>query len=112
MPTSNAYRSNEEIGAQLDRIERTLLATRKTHLTMDEAALYLGYSKSHLYKLTCSHVLPYSKPQGKVIYFAVDDLNNYMAKNRINSSEESEQQAAAYIVAHPTPTTRRKGGKQ
>lgn len=79
-------------------------------LTIDEVALLTGLSRSHLYKLTCTHQIPHYKPNGKLLYFDRKEIDNWMRQGKVNSTLESEQQAAAYLVAHPTPTTHRKGG--
>ena len=34
----------------------------------EEAAMFLGISKSALYKMTHNHVIPYFKPNNKMIY--------------------------------------------
>ena len=41
----------------------------KTMLTSDEAARYMGISKTYLYKLTMLRKIPYYKPMGKMCYF-------------------------------------------
>ena len=38
-------------------------------LTFEQGCNYLGYAKSYVYKLTSSGILPYSKPNGKSIFF-------------------------------------------
>lgn len=52
-------------------------------LSIDEACDYLGYTKSYVYKLTSSGVLPYSKPNGKKIFFDPGELNNWMMSRPI-----------------------------
>lgn len=101
----------KEILSRLEAIEQYSLLAAKAVLTIADAALLTGLSKSHLYKLTCTHQIPHYKPNGKLLYFDRKDLENWMKQGKINTTLESEQQAAAYLVAHPTPTTtRRKGG--
>lgn len=102
----------QEIIMRLDAIEQYSLLAAKSVLTITDAALLTGLSKSHLYKLTCTHQIPHYKPNGKQLYFDRKELEDWMRQGKVNSTMESEQQAAAYLVAHPTPTTtRRKGGK-
>ena len=46
----------------------------KRVLTFDEGCTYLGYAKSYVYKLTSAGVLPFSKPNGKSIFFDREKL--------------------------------------
>jgi excisionase family DNA binding protein len=52
-----------ELGQRLERIE-TLLRGQKDTLTFDEASVYIGISKSYLYKLTAGCKVPHYKPVG------------------------------------------------
>lgn len=56
--------------------------------TIEDTATYTGLSKSQLYKLAQAHVLPYSKPSGKVIFFKREDVINWLLSNRYASAEE------------------------
>lgn len=89
---------NEDIKNQLDRIERYSLLAAKNVLCFDDVSLLTGLSKSHLYKLTCSHQIPHYKPNGKQIYFDRIELESWMKQNRISSNQELAQKAANYIV--------------
>ena len=81
------------------------LLAAKNVLTLDDAALLTGLSKSHLYRLTCTHQIPYYKPSGKQIYFDRGELEAWMKQNRVATVKEVEQQAFAYVV-----TGKQKGG--
>ena len=70
----------------------------KNVLTLEDVALLTGLSKSHLYKLTCTHQIPYYKPNGKQIYFDRGEVEAWMKQNRVATQQESDQQAAAYVV--------------
>jgi excisionase family DNA binding protein len=67
-------------------------------LTAEEAARFLGLEKSYLYKLTSSGVLPYSKPNGKRIYFARKDLVDWALSNRKKSCAEMETEAFTFMA--------------
>lgn len=77
------------------RIEvlENLIRDAKQVLTLEEAALYMGVSKSSLYKMTHKHELPFFRPNGKLIYFEKAELLNWMRQNR-NMSEGETQEAA------------------
>ncbi|MDR2919103.1 MAG: helix-turn-helix domain-containing protein [Tannerella sp.] len=88
----------EKILDQLSRIERNSLLSAKNVLTFEDVALLTGLSKSHLYKLTCSHQIPHYKPNGKQIYFDRLELENWMKQNRVSTSNEIDKMATDYIV--------------
>jgi len=83
---------------QLDRIERNSLLAAKNVLNLEDVALLTGLSKSHLYKLTCSHQIPMYKPNGKQIYFDRVEIEAWMKQNRVATMQEIEQTATNYIV--------------
>lgn len=62
-------------------------------IRLEEAASYLGVSKSHLYKLTSKSEIPHYKPNGKTIYFKRGDLDNWVLRRRVASREEVRQNA-------------------
>ena len=76
--------------------EQNLL--KKEVLNFNEGARYLELSQSHLYKLTSSGSIPHYKPNGKKIYFNRQELDQWRLRNRCNSQEELEQQAANYLI--------------
>lgn len=86
---------------QLDKIERaTLLATiaTKNVLVFDEVAVYMGVSKSHLYKLTSASLIPHYKPRGKMLYFDREELEKWLLQNRVATTDEIEERATAYTA--------------
>lgn len=74
-------------------IMENLLRDAKQVLTLEEAALFMGISKSSLYKMTHKHELTFFRPNGKIIYFEKSELLNWMRQNR--SMSEAETKAAA-----------------
>lgn len=91
---------------QLNRIEQYTLLSAKNVLSLEDVAALTGLSKSHLYKLTCTHQIPFYKP-GKQIYFDRSELERWMKQNRVATQAEIEAQAATYLV-----TKDMKGGKR
>lgn len=89
---------SEEIRERLDRIERLTLLSAKNVLCFDDLVLLTGLSKSHLYKLTCSHQIPHYKPNGKQLYFDRAEIENWMKQNRISTTDEIETAAVNYLV--------------
>lgn len=74
----------------------------KEVFTMDEAAEYLGLSKSTMYKLNQSRAIPYYQPNGKTIYYDRADIIAYARTNRVASMSELHSRAdrISYGLAH------------
>lgn len=83
---------------QLDRIEQLTLLGAKGVLTIEDAVLLTGLSKSHLYKLTCSQQIPHYKPNGKQIYFDKSELEGWLKQNRVQTIDEIEDTAISYLI--------------
>ena len=75
----------------------TIFCTKEV-LTSDEAAKYMGVSKSYLYKLTMRQQIPHYKPMGKMVYFNRLELEQWLQNNRVSTATEISQQAAAYCM--------------
>jgi excisionase family DNA binding protein len=98
----------QKILSELQEIKNLTLLGAKKALTMTDASLLTGLSKSHLYKLVCGKKTPYYKSDGgKLTYFEKDELNRWLLQNRVKTSGEIEAEAATYVV-----TKSRKGGKK
>ena len=68
-------------------------------LTVSEACEYLGYKKSYLYKLTSGGIIPFSKPNGKTIFFDRAKLEEWMLSNPSSSFSDKNILAASYITS-------------
>jgi len=90
----------EMILSRLEAIERYSLLAAKNVLTIDDAAVLTGMSKSHLYKLTCSKQIPFYRPNGKLVYFDRQELESWLKQNRVTTQAEAEQQAISYVTSH------------
>ena len=99
----NRIKMEEAILKQLADIRSYSLLAAKNVLSIDDVALLTGLSKSYVYKLTCRKEIPYYKPNGKLIYFDRQEIENWMRRNKVNSVDEAEQVAAKYLLE--------KGGK-
>lgn len=78
---------------RIEVLENTLKASKEV-LTLEEAALFMGLSKSSLYKMTHKHELPFFRPNGKLIYFEKAELLKWMRQNRTMSESETKEAAA------------------
>ena len=87
---------SQAILRRLDLIQETLTQKQKPFLDIEAASEYLGISKNTLYGYTSKGIIPYHKPQGRKIYFNVDDLNRFALDkaNRVSSQSEISEKAA------------------
>ena len=76
---------------KLTSIESLLVATQPKPLTFKEAAEFLDFSRSYLYRLTSQGRIPCYKPEGKRVYFDRAELVNWIKRNRIRPKEETEE---------------------
>lgn len=94
----------EELKQVADLITANTIFCTKEVLTSDEAARYLGISKSYLYKLTMKQQIPHYKPMGKMCYFNRVELESWLQSNRVATADEINQQAQTFCM--------KKGGKR
>lgn len=100
---------NENWQQVADLITANIISTTKAVLTVDEAARYMGISKSTLYKMMMRREIPYSKPNGKVCFFDRKELETWLMSNRVATSNEITERAQAYC-AHTRTLSNEKGG--
>jgi excisionase family DNA binding protein len=99
----------QSIQGELQEIKRLTLLGAKKALTMTDASLLTGLSKSHIYKLVCRKAIPYYKSEGgKLTYFDKSELEAWQLQHRVKPAYEVEQEAANYLVSGKG----KKGGKQ
>ncbi|WP_299177115.1 helix-turn-helix domain-containing protein [uncultured Chryseobacterium sp.] len=68
---------------------------RKRYITIKEAVVITGVSKSFIQKLIASKQIPHSKPNGKLVFIHRRDLEKFLSQNRIASNDEVD-----YIVSN------------
>ena len=66
-------------------------------LNLENASLYVGISKSTIYKYTSTREIPHFK-RGKKLYFKKVELDAWLTTNKINSREEIDRLATEYIL--------------
>ena len=84
--------------AELAEIKRYTLLQAKSVLTLDDVALLTGLSKSHLYRFTHTHQIPFYKPNGKTVFFDRNEIEAWMRQNRVGTQQEAESGAIRYIL--------------
>lgn len=75
-----------------------IITQAKEHLTLDEAAVFLGCTKSLLYKMTHLHTIPFYKPSNKMVYFEKSELIKWMKQNRSYTDDEINEQADSILA--------------
>lgn len=91
---------NTLILQKLNQIEKLLIVASKEILNVEELTDYTGFSKSYVYKLVHSNTIPYSKPNGKTLFFEKSKIDQWLKSNYSKSNTEIEQQAVDYIHIH------------
>lgn len=97
-PSKNINMTKEEIKKVTDLVTDNTLFTTKEVLTSDEAARYMGISKSYLYKLTMRQQIPHYKPMGKMCYFNRVEIENWLQGNRVATEMELQERANNYCM--------------
>lgn len=87
-----------EVKRIADLVASNTIFCTKEVLTSDEAAKYMGISKSYLYKLTMKQEIPHFKPMGKMCYFNRLELEQWLQSNRVTTADEITQKANAYCM--------------
>jgi len=84
------------IAADIEEI-KLALRNSKTVFTPKEAAGYMTIAPSTLYKLTSAGIIPFSKPNGKLIYFSKAGLDQWLLSNSSKSGEHKDILVATFI---------------
>lgn len=89
----------QDLSDKLDRIESLTLIGAKNILDLDEAVLFTGFSKGHLYRLTSEKRIPHFKKSRK-LYFKKTELENWMLEQKIFTEDEIQSKASTYVATH------------
>lgn len=81
---------------KLNRIERYMCGL-KDILNVDELSEYTGFKKSYIYKLVHYSKIPFSKPNGKTLFFERKKIDTWLLQNSYKSESESKNEALDYI---------------
>ena len=89
----------QDLSNQLGRVERLALISAKSILDLDEAVLFTGFSKGHLYRLTSERQIPHYKKSRK-LYFKKSELEAWLLEDKIETSASIDSHAATYLATH------------
>ena len=92
--------AEDRILQEISELKKLTLLGVKEALTLDDVSIITGLSKSHIYKLTASKLIPCYKPNNKNLFFSKKEVEEWMLQGRVNTKTEAEQQAIAYCVAN------------
>ena len=96
MTEMNHYLEGERKIAELQKRVTSLESLcfqSKPVLNLEEASIYLGISRSMLYKMTHAGKIDFYKPEGKLIFFEKESLLNWARKNKVKSDETTQAEA-------------------
>ena len=91
----------EEVLKELQELKNLTLLACKQALTMNDAAMLTGLSRSHLYKLCCYKKIPYFKSSGGGnTFFDRDELNAWMLSRRVKTDDELSPEAEMHVLTN------------
>lgn len=85
------------IEQRFDRLEQLTLIGAKPVLNLEEAVMFTGLSKGHLYRLTSEKQIPCYKKCRK-LYFKKSELEDWLLERPIMTRAEVERKAATHIA--------------
>lgn len=71
-------KKQDDVLEKLTSIENLLKKKDDKPLNFNQAAEYLGFSHSYLYKLTSRKIIPTHRPTGKVLFFSKEELDEWV----------------------------------
>lgn len=88
---------NDIILQKLNRIEKYIFGLKEI-LNTEELSEYTGFKKSSIYKLVHSNDIPFSKPNGKLLFFERKKIDEWLIKNSFKSNDEIQQEAIEFSL--------------
>lgn len=90
---------HKEILCALEALLKNYRASStKEYYDSSDAVIFLGISKSTLYKLNYKKIIPFYKPaNSKKVYYKREDLEKYLSENRISSNRELDERAKTLL---------------
>lgn len=88
----------DKILSQLEELKKVMLLQKEV-FTIEELSLYTGYTVDYIYKMVHQGILPYSKPNGKKLFFVKEEIISWLSANKHKSNQELEAQADSYLMS-------------
>ena len=87
---TDLHQQVEELKERMKAMEN-ILDNGKEILTVEEAAKFMGIARSSLYKMTSDQLIPFYRPNGKMIYFEKSEILAWIRRNRQSSKAEIQE---------------------
>lgn len=101
----------ENLLERIALLENTIYTTKRV-FTFQEACMYIGVSESMLYKLTSGKEIPHYKPRGKMLYFAKEELDEWLLRNYEPTADDAARMAADVAATQPFFNQKRYGKRK
>lgn len=88
---------NEIILHKLNRIEKYIFGLKEI-LNVEELSDYTGFKKSYIYKLVHENLIPFSKPNGKTLFFDRKKIDEWLLSNSSKSTDELKAEALEFSL--------------
>lgn len=75
-------KTQNEVLSKLNELEELLRRKNDKPLNFNQAAEYLGFSHSYLYKLTSRKIIPCHRPTGKMLFFSKAELDEWIFSSK------------------------------
>lgn len=85
--TMSKFGTLKDIIQHMDFLRHNIYVSKEFY-SLDEAAEYLCVSKSYMYRMSCNNEIDLYKPKGRLIYIKRDDLNKWIERNKIESTDK------------------------
>lgn len=89
---TDLHQQVEELKERMKAMEN-ILDNGKEILTVEEAAKFMGIARSSLYKMTSDQLIPFYRPNGKMIYFEKSEILAWIRRNHQSSKAEIQEAA-------------------
>ena len=83
---------------KLDYLEQLIISNNKEILSVEELEKYTGFKKSYIYHLVHYSKIPYSKPNGKYLFFQKSEIDEWLLKNKSLSDDQIQEKAREYVL--------------
>ncbi|MFG0592211.1 helix-turn-helix transcriptional regulator [Myroides odoratimimus] len=83
---------------KLDYLEQLIISNNKEILSVEELEKYTGFKKSYIYHLVHYSKIPYSKPNGKYLFFEKSEIDQWLLKNKSLSDDQIQEKAREYVL--------------
>ena len=82
---------------KLEQLEKLIVGSSKEILTVEDLINYTGFKRSYIYKLVHYNKIPYSKPNGKSLFFEKSEVDAWLLQNKSKSIKDIKQRALTFV---------------